>query len=895
MHLRKLRGVRFFWLYLLLWPLAFVMWGYGFSAAIRARTLVSPGFSLNLRGRAISLQEGLEKRGIHHFDLIEKVDGVDVPRVESGRIPDAHWIQNQFQRKGLGAEVEIVTRDPSSQVPVTTRLTLQPLSTDWRLFIDLVGLASAAILFLAGLILFWFHPGRTVAWTFIGLTYSIASALTGGSNFIAQAPMMVRLSTAVEASVGMLGLLFFLSFPSKMPWLHGRARIVQLVVILAFALSTTVFLGYPEFPFGLYAVAVGNYCNATAVVFALGLFGWRTRRIHPPREAAQLRLLLFALAVGLGPPALWSVLKHVTLEISPFRTFFLDGPFTVFVLLIAYAILKHDLVDLDRMTVQAAAYTGAILSIGIAFVALILVSIAVLPEEVARSPFAVAGCTVATLLLLRPMKSRIEQFLERRFSHLRVDPADKVSAVREVLRVLMTGPTAEVFDDVERILSTTFGFSTVAVLVPAQDGWCRARERGRATGSTEGKSRAQLSLDRIFPIEVGGTTVGGLGIGGLGAQALSKDDEAAIGLVLEQTGKTLQGALTRPSIGGYQIVRLLGTGGMGSVWLGEKEGVGGFIKRAAVKQLLTKRATHMEGVTHFLREARLAAQLSHPNIVETYDLGETEDGYFIAMEYVAGIDANRLIRRMSERGTQLELTCAAYIAASLCRALDYAHRQATDANGDRLRLIHRDATPHNVLLSTDGHVKLTDFGVALMQKDAQANDSTGKASYLAPEQLRGERIDHRADLFVAGIVLYELCTSSHPFRNPGRPAATWRAIAASRYLPLQVARPDCPSALAQVVSRALASTPADRFAHGGDMADAIEDAVPKAHRSAEQVSAWVRKIASLDEDFVRTLDVSKERSTREEASVTAANPAADSTIAFAGPDETTRTKADRIR
>ncbi|MCB9653607.1 MAG: serine/threonine protein kinase [Deltaproteobacteria bacterium] len=895
MHLRKIRGVRFFWLYLLLWPLSFVIWGNGVSTALHTRTLVSPGFALNLRGRAVSPTEDVQKLGIHHLDFIEKVDGFDVPRVESGRIPDAHWIKHQFQRKGLGAEVEIVTRHPSSSEPLTTRLTLQPLSTDWDFFMDMARLACAATFFLAGLILFWFHPGRTISWTFIGLTYSTASAMALGGDFIAQEPTTLRFGIAIESSLGIVGLLFFLSFPSKMPWLHGRARVVQLVLILAFALSATTFVGYPEFPFGLYAIAVGSYCNAATVVFALGLIGWRTRRIHPPREAAQLRLLLLALAVGFGPPALWSVLKNFFLEVATFRTFFIEGPFTVFVLLIAYAIVKHDLVNLDRMTVQAAAYTGAILAIGAGFVASILFSIAVLPEEVSKSPFAVAGCSISALLLLRPLKSRLERFLERRFSHLRVDPADKVSAVREVLRVLMTGPTAEVFDDVERILSTTFGFSTVAVLVPAQDGWCRARERGRTTGSTEGKSRAQLSLDRIFPIEVDGTTVGGLGIGGLGAQALSKDDEAAIGLVLEQTGKTLQGALTRPSIGGYQIVRLLGTGGMGSVWLGEKEGVGGFIKRAAVKQLLTKRATHMEGVTHFLREARLAAQLSHPNIVETYDLGETEDGYFIAMEYVAGIDANRLIRRLSERGTQLELTCAAYIAASLCRALDYAHRQATDANGDRLRLIHRDATPHNVLLSTDGHVKLTDFGVALMQKDAQANDSTGKASYLAPEQLRGERIDHRADLFVAGIVLYELCTSSHPFRNPGRPAATWRAIAASRYLPLQVARPDCPSALAQVVSRALASTPADRFAHGGDMADAIEDAVPKAHRSAEQVSAWVRKIASLDEDFVRTLDVSKERSTREEASVTAANPAADSTIAFAGPDETTRTKADRAR
>ena len=217
--------------------------------------------------------------------------------------------------------------------------------------------------------------------------------------------------------------------------------------------------------------------------------------------------------------------------------------------------------------------------------------------------------------------------------------------------------------------------------------------------------------------------------------------------------------------GNYRLQRRLARGGMAEVFLARLIGVEGFERRVAIKRILPHLSESDEFRAMFLDEARLAAQLTHPNIVHIYDFGKADDYYFIAMEYVDGVDIGRLIRRAKERPVPFEV--AARIFADVCAGLHFAHN-ASDPMGRKLDVVHRDVTPQNVLVSWDGVVKLVDFGIA---KAAFAAGRTrpgvvkGKYAYMSPEQVEGRSLDGRSDLFAAGICLYELVTGVPLFRR----------------------------------------------------------------------------------------------------------------------------------
>src|SRR5579859_624404 len=199
--------------------------------------------------------------------------------------------------------------------------------------------------------------------------------------------------------------------------------------------------------------------------------------------------------------------------------------------------------------------------------------------------------------------------------------------------------------------------------------------------------------------------------------------------------------------GPYRLQRRLARGGMAEVFLARHIGVEGFERRVAIKRILPHLSDSEGFRSMFLDEARLAAQLSHPNVVHIYDFGRAGDYDFIAMEFVDGVDIGQLIRRGRKHPVPFEL--AARILSDVCGALHYAHR-ITDAGGRPLNLVHRDVSPQNVLVSYDGVVKLVDFGIA---KAAFAAGRTrpgvvkGKYAYMSPEQVEGRALDGRSDLF----------------------------------------------------------------------------------------------------------------------------------------------------
>lgn len=226
-------------------------------------------------------------------------------------------------------------------------------------------------------------------------------------------------------------------------------------------------------------------------------------------------------------------------------------------------------------------------------------------------------------------------------------------------------------------------------------------------------------------------------------------------------------------IGSYELVERLDVGGMAEVFRARRRGVAGFERTVAIKRILPQIAQDPEIIDLFTQEAKLAVQLSHPNIARIYDLGRDGDEYFIAMEYVDGLSLRTLLRRLSPDGEhsetrgRLELATACFIAEEVADALEYAHF-AVDRDGKPLHIVHRDISPSNIMISAEGHVKVIDFGLA---KAANRISQTGhgivkgKLAYLSPEQANGWPLDHRSDLFALGICLWEMLTGQRAFKR----------------------------------------------------------------------------------------------------------------------------------
>ncbi|HEY1584166.1 MAG TPA: serine/threonine-protein kinase, partial [Polyangia bacterium] len=239
--------------------------------------------------------------------------------------------------------------------------------------------------------------------------------------------------------------------------------------------------------------------------------------------------------------------------------------------------------------------------------------------------------------------------------------------------------------------------------------------------------------------------------------------------------------------GKYQLLERLGRGGMAEVWKAKALGPMGYARKLVVKRILPELACDEEFVRMFVEEARISASLNHRNIVQVYEFGDVGGEYYLAMEWVHGRDLNTLLATLKERKAAPPMELGAYVTREVCRALAYAHA-LTDEDGQPLRLIHRDVSPSNVMVGFDGSVKLLDFGIAKALALASENRTQvgvlkGKFGYMAPEQVDCDvDVDHRADLFVAGVVLWEMLTLRRLFQG-GNDVQTIGQVRAAKVLP----------------------------------------------------------------------------------------------------------------
>ena len=252
--------------------------------------------------------------------------------------------------------------------------------------------------------------------------------------------------------------------------------------------------------------------------------------------------------------------------------------------------------------------------------------------------------------------------------------------------------------------------------------------------------------------------------------------------------------------GAYYLLRRLGVGGMAETFEATRVGAGGFEQRVCLKRVLPAFSADPEFVARFRREAVLAGQLRHTNIVGVIDIGEVDSVHYMTLELVDGIDLRSLLK--SSPGERLSPETVALIALDLAHALEHAHGS----------LVHRDISPSNVLLSRSGEAKLADFGIAKALDDAKATASRsarGKVPYMSPEHMRGEAVDGRTDLFSLGVVLFEALAGRRPF-DGAHDVETMQKILEGKRIPLEEVAPEAPAELVGIVERLIEIDPALR-------------------------------------------------------------------------------------
>ena len=314
----------------------------------------------------------------------------------------------------------------------------------------------------------------------------------------------------------------------------------------------------------------------------------------------------------------------------------------------------------------------------------------------------------------------------------------------------------------------------------------------------------------------------------------------------------------RVLFGSYELLERIGEGGMAEVWRARSRGVAGFEKTVVIKRVLPSLMARQDFASLLIREAKIAALLNHPNVVQIFDLGEEQGAYFIAMEYVHGCDLATAVafqpdvRLVEKEGAGLSLALRVWIAAEAAKALDYAHRRRSE-DGRPLQIVHRDVSPQNVLLGYEGQIKVADFGIALADQRGLGREERpgvlrGKYAYMSPEQARAEALDRRSDVFALGIVLHEMLAGKRLFRGKSR-RETLRNVESAEIPAIDVDALGGPPLLAEVVSHALARQKEERYPSAGAMAEDLMRVLVEmsAHVGPTELTDALMKIAPPDD------------------------------------------------
>ena len=273
----------------------------------------------------------------------------------------------------------------------------------------------------------------------------------------------------------------------------------------------------------------------------------------------------------------------------------------------------------------------------------------------------------------------------------------------------------------------------------------------------------------------------------------------------------------------YRLIREISRGGMGYVYEAEQHGAEGFVKRVAIKTIQEKHLNNPDFIARFIAEAKLVANLVHPNIVQIYQLDKYAGGYYIAMEYINGVTCSELLSLHRSLGVNIPVDYVTFIISRIARGLEYAHN-LRDNTGKLLDIVHRDVCPKNIMITSEGEGKLTDFGIAKAGNSSTSHEGElllGKVQYMSPEQAMLKKTDNRSDIFSLGIVYYELLTGVSPFKADSSIASLSKVRMCS-LPPVTSYRNDLPKELLRILNKMLKKDPAARYSDTGELSTDLE-------------------------------------------------------------------------
>jgi len=271
----------------------------------------------------------------------------------------------------------------------------------------------------------------------------------------------------------------------------------------------------------------------------------------------------------------------------------------------------------------------------------------------------------------------------------------------------------------------------------------------------------------------------------------------------------------------YKPLFRLAAGGMAEVWVAQSVSVAGFKKKVAIKRILPGLLKDERFVRMFLDEARLSLHFNHANVVTVFDLGKSDETYFIVMEYVEGTTLKQLLEFLQERGQRVPLPLVIWMLNETLKGLDYAHHLPDPETGEALHVVHRDISPPNLLISWNGEVKLTDFGLAKATTQLESTDAgvvKGKFSYLSPEAAHGQPVDGRTDIFAVGILAYEMLTMRRLFLGE-TDYQTVELVREAKVPSIRAQNPEVPEELENIIRKSLAQDVNDRYLTANEFAD----------------------------------------------------------------------------
>lgn len=281
--------------------------------------------------------------------------------------------------------------------------------------------------------------------------------------------------------------------------------------------------------------------------------------------------------------------------------------------------------------------------------------------------------------------------------------------------------------------------------------------------------------------------------------------------------------MKRVRFGKYDLMEKIASGGMAEIWLAKQLGVGGFSKLVVIKRIHKHLSHDEEFVAMFINEARVAAQLTHQNIVQIYDFGEVQGAYYIGMEYIHGKDLKTIYNRCRMLNVKIPLELSLHIIQQICNGLDYAHRKR-DYNNRNLDIVHRDVSPQNILISQEGEIKITDFGIAkaaTQLRATQAGTLKGKIAYMSPEQAWGKEIDRRSDIFAIGIIFYEILMNKRLFLGASD-LETLENVRQCHRISLRDEDAAIPAEIERIVRKALEKDVQQRYQNAREMYQELE-------------------------------------------------------------------------